>query len=127
MSSVYTSILGVPKRYRNGRIYVGEASFSSTTIQKNIENPGSNIVVPDIIKFTASALPTITNYNTLYAPMHGQFPRLNLIIDNGNGTRYERQQMPQFTTLTTGGGMDDLIDTIFWDLGEALTGWIIIN
>jgi hypothetical protein len=125
MSDVYTTILAVPKTYRNKRIYGEGSTFIGTTV----DNPDTNsIVVPkDIFKFTASALPTITDYNTLYAPAHGQYPRLDIIIDNGDGTRYQKQQMPQFTTLTSGGGLDDLIDTIRWDFGEALTGWIIIN
>lgn len=122
MSNVYTSILGVPRTARNKRIY-GYGSLSDTTIIGS-NKPGTPL---DIFEFTASALPTITDYNTLYAPTHGQYPRLDIIIDNGDGTRYQKQQMPQFTTLTSGGGLDDLIDTIRWDFGEALTGWIIIN
>lgn len=129
MANVYTTILGVPKRYRNGRIYGDASSFASTTIQKPIETPGVNIPPTDIIEFTASAKPIISDYNTLYAPTHGQFPRLECIIDVGDGTRYQQQQMPQFTTLTSGAGMDDLIDTVFWDIGEGneVSGWIIIN
>lgn len=86
----------------------------------------SNHVI-DVFEFTASATPTLSAYNTKYAPTHGQFPRLELIIDNGDGTRYRSMQMPLFTTLTSGGGVADLIDTIYWDLGEPLNGWIIIN
>jgi len=81
----------------------------------------------DIIRFTAQSTPTLLNYNTNYAPQHGQFPRLELIIDNGDGTRYSSMQRPLFTTLTSGGGVTDLIDEVSWDLGEPLNGWIIIN
>lgn len=125
MDNVYTSVIGVPKTYRNKRIYGEGSSFESTTIESNDKN--SKVTPTDVVQFTASALPTIADYNTDYAPTHGQFPRLELIIDNGDGTRYSRQQMPQFTTITSGNGLADLINTIFWDLGEPLTGWIIIN
>lgn len=128
MSNVYTTSLGVPKRARNKRNY-GDGFYNATTVQSSVNNLGTKTVPTDIIEFTASARPTVSDYNTLYAPLHGQFPRLECIIDNGDGTRYQQQQMPQFTTLTSGGGLDDLIDTVFWDIGEGneVSGWIIIN
>jgi len=128
MSSVYVLDIGTPRMPRNGRQLngIGGNSYTSVTTGIGTTAPPVTALTPDIVAFTANALPTVTDYNTLYAPKHGQYPRIDMIIDNGDGTRYRSQLQPQFTTLTSGGGQDDLIDTIFFDIGEELTGWIII-
>lgn len=129
MSNVYVSDLRVPRIARNKRRYGDVSGNSFSSVTTGGANIPANIPPTDIIEFTASALPTVSDYNTLYAPTHGQFPRVELIIDNGDGTRYRSQQQMLFTTLTSGGGLDDLIDTIYWDIGEGneVSGWIIIN
>jgi hypothetical protein len=131
MDNVYTTSIGVPKRLRSKRVLGGDSAYynnSVSTVQNNTTPPAVGKTPIDIVRFTASALPTVINYNTLYAPTHGQFPRIELIIDNGDLTRYRSQQQPQFTTITLGGtGTDDLIDTIYFELAEEKTGWIIIN
>jgi len=127
MSNVYVTDLGVPRTARNKRRYgdVSGDSFRSVTTG-GLNSPPIQITPIDIIELTAQ-LPIISDYNTLYAPTHGQYPRLELIIDNGDGTRYRSMQMPQFTTISSGGGIEDLIDTVFWDTGETVTGFIILN
>lgn len=118
MSNVYTTILGVPKRSRNGRVYANGSSFNSTTVQSS---EGQSVVTPkDIITFTSTDTPTITAYNTTWAATHGQYPSVRCMIVVDATTEYELQQMPQFTKV---GG---LIDTIFFLPGDTYTGYLIL-
>lgn len=128
MANVYVSGLKVPRTPRNGRQYNGLGGTSFTSVSTGgITVPPTATIPTEAVEFTATATPTLSSYNTAYAPTHGQFPRIELYIDNGDGTRYRSAQMPQFTTLTSGNGLDDLIDTVFFDLGDALNGWILIQ
>lgn len=120
MSNVWTTILGVPKKSRNGRIYADGTSFNSTTVQSG---DGKSVVTPkDVIIFTALEIPILINYNTLYAATHGQYPSVRCWIDVDATTGYELQQMPQFTYI------NGLIDTIYFypDQG-AISGKIILQ
>jgi len=123
MPDVYTTSIGVPKMARNKRIYGDGSSFSSTTVQSSSSIVQATVTPSEKFPFTNEPAPTILDYNNLWNPTHGQDPRIELVIDNGDGTRYRSQQQPQFT-LVAG---TDLIETIFFDLGEAKTGYIILN
>ena len=74
-----------------------------------------------IIPFTTTATPTISNYQTTYSISYGQYPNLRLIWVDGDGNWNEWMQAPKFT-LSAG-----VVDSISWDLGEELTGFIILN
>jgi hypothetical protein len=85
------------------------------------------------VPFTASALPTINNYQTdqedpedptktiNYAEDFSEDPQVRCIITVDGSIRFQRQQMPFFTYV------DDLIDTIYFDLGEELSGYMLIS
>lgn len=83
------------------------------------------------IPFTLNNTPTITGYQSNQldgfnlAEDYGEDPQVRCIIEVDANTRYERQQMPQFTYVS------GLIDTIFFDLGDGndtpYTGYIIIS
>lgn len=79
------------------------------------------------IDFTASALPTISGYQSdqidgfNLAEDYGENPLVRCIIIVDANTEYQLQQMPQFTKV---GG---LIDTIFFDLQEELSGYLLIS
>lgn len=85
------------------------------------------------VPFTASALPIIVDYQddqvdpedagkTInYAEYFGENPHIRCIIIVDSTHRYQLQQMPQFTYV------DGLIDTIFFELAEELTGYILIS
>jgi hypothetical protein len=85
------------------------------------------------VPFTALLQPIIEDYQveqvdpedaakTLnYAEDFGENPGVRCIITVDANTEYQLQQMPQFTKV------DGLIDTIFFDLQEELTGYILIS
>jgi len=79
------------------------------------------------IDFTASALPTISGYQSAQldgfnlAEDFGENPLVRCIIVVDANTEYQLQQTPQFTKV------DGLIDTIFFDLTNELTGYILIS
>lgn len=85
------------------------------------------------VPFTASSLPTIINYQTdqedpedptkiiNYAEDFGENPHVRCIITVDELNRVQRLQNPFFTYV------DDLIDTVFFDLGEELTGYMLIS
>ena len=74
-----------------------------------------------IIPFTATATPTIPNYQTTYAATYGEYPDVKCIIMNDANNGYQRQQMPQMTFV------DGKLDSIYFDLGEKLSGYIILS
>jgi hypothetical protein len=117
MANVYVSDLRVPRTPRNHRHYdgVGGSLFSSTTVTGGVTAPPVVLTPKDVIEFTATALPTIT-----WAATHGQYPEVRCIVVVDSTTEYELQQKPQFTKV------DGLIDTIFFDIGEEMTGYIIL-
>lgn len=73
------------------------------------------------IDFTADATPTISDYQTKWAATYGEYPDVKCIImiDANNG--YQRQQMPQMTFV------DGKLDSIYFDLGEKLSGYLILS
>lgn len=88
-------------------------------MKKNI--PAKVELFKTIIDFTKDAKPTISDYNTLYAEIFGQYPNVQCIImiDAENG--YQPQLMPFYTYV---GG---LIDTIYFDIGAENTGYLILS
>lgn len=93
----------------------------ATNIYASKEGTLNNVLKKTIITFTTDDTPTIANYNLLYSSLHGQNPDVRCIIEVTPLIRYERQQNPQFTYL------NGLISTIYFDLGEELTGYMILT
>jgi hypothetical protein len=89
------------------------ATFSSS--------PGSTTTIKEIINFTAVSAPAITNYQTNYAPTHGENPIVALRTIDADGNIIERNEQPKFT-LASG-----LISSISWDLPGNETGIIILS
>ena len=74
----------------------------------------------EVVPFTTTATPTITNYNTAYSLKYGQYPDISCWQVDGD-TKWKLQATAIFTTV---GG---LIDTISFDLGFEVSGFIIIR
>lgn len=75
----------------------------------------------DIFKFTATATPTIPNYQTTYAATHGENPLLALRIPDEEGNIIDRREQAKFVMVK------GRIDSIVYDLGEEQTGFIILS
>jgi hypothetical protein len=79
------------------------------------------------IDFTASALPTISGYQSAQldgfnlAEDFGENPSVRCIIVVDANTEYQLQQTPQMILV------DGKLDSIFFDLAEELTGYILIS
>lgn len=78
-------------------------------------------VVKTIIVFTATATPTVTNYQASYKSLHGEYPQARLMYIDGDGNWNEWMQQPKFNLVS------GFVDSITWDLAEALTGFIILS
>lgn len=74
----------------------------------------------EIITLT-DELPIITNYQSLYAAVHGEHPVLWLVVTIDAENAYISMQNPLFTYV------NGLIDTISYDTGGNVTGFIILN
>jgi hypothetical protein len=75
----------------------------------------------EMIQVTATATPTVSNYQTRLAGIFGEYPKVRLFITDGDGNRYESMQNPKFIIV------DDLVDSIVYDLGEEITGYILLQ
>lgn len=76
----------------------------------------------EVITFTSTNAPSITNYQTNYANRFGQEPDFTLITDTGSASvKWERQEKPVRNYV---GG---LLDSIVWDLSDNYSGHIIIS
>lgn len=85
------------------------------------------------VPFANSAMPIISNYQSdqvdpedgsktmNFASDFGETPNVRCVITVDSANRFQRQQNCEMTFV---GG---LIDTIFFDLGEPLTGYLIIS
>lgn len=120
MENVYTSSIGVPKTARNKRIYGNGDSFVSSTVVSRLGTQ-SAVTPKDVFDFTDDATPTISDYQTNYTAIHGEYPLVRLVIVIDSLTEYESAQRPYFTKV------DGLIDTIYFDLGSPFTGYIILQ
>lgn len=76
-------------------------------------------VTPINVAFTASASPAIENYNTLYASIYGQNPRVKLFYIE-DGERKEAMSVARYE-FTNG-----LISRIWFDYGFEITGFITL-
>lgn len=91
---------------------------------KNIETgsyPFKAEFAKTTIAFTSSERPTISDYNTRYADIFGKYPNVRCVITVDENSGYQLQQDPQFTYK------DGLIDTIYFDIGEAVSGCLILS
>lgn len=73
-----------------------------------------------IIEFAATAEPAIEDYDTVYAPSFGQYPKMVLLIYDDDGNEMESQSVP--VRFKTAGQ----ITRIAWDLGGEFSGKIIL-
>lgn len=74
-----------------------------------------------IFEFSNEATPAISNYNRDYAATYGQYPDVRCYITVDKNSRYQLQQMPQFTLV------DGLIGTIYFDMGGAESGCLVLS
>lgn len=86
---------------------------------------GNTVVKPSpisqaIISFTATASPTILDYDTTYAATYGQYPKFMLLLTDEDGNELESQSVPK--RIITAGALTSIV----WDLGEPATGKIIM-
>ncbi len=125
MSNVYVMIMAVPAVARDKRIYGSGTAFTSVFSQPSIPAPA--VSPTDVIEFTAISNPSLLTYNTLYAPTHGQWPRITLITIDADNNRIERIEKPTYIMTDKDGTIDDLIDSIVYDLAQPETGYMILQ
>ena len=127
--NVYVSSIFVPMVARNKRIY-GSITNNTTTVTTtvpSVEIPQTKLTPNVVIEFVNTSTPEVLDYNTLYAPEHGQYPRIELFTIDENGNRWKRQDVPIYVMTNKDGDIDDLIDSIRFDLSREETGFILIN
>lgn len=73
------------------------------------------------IEFSNTQSPTISNYQENYSIPYGQLPKFTLITYDSEGIEWERQEVPRRIFI------DDLLDSIIWDLSDSYSGYIIIS
>jgi hypothetical protein len=79
-------------------------------------------LVKTIFEFSNSERPTISDYNTLYADIYGQYPNVRCIINITENNRSQRQQDPQFTYV------DGKLDTVYFDFfGDPQSGYLVLS
>lgn len=88
-----------------------------TTINNITNNPKAS---HSIIKFTNESSPSIANYNSLYADTFGQLPLVRIWTYDA-GDYQEQGARPKYLMI------DNLIDSIVFDLGTPQTGFIILS
>jgi hypothetical protein len=74
-----------------------------------------------VMPFAATATPSLSDYQDLYAPLYGEHPSLVLKTIDDDGNYIQRSEQAKYT-MSAG-----LIDTISWDFPDAETGFIIIS
>lgn len=75
----------------------------------------------ELIEVTGSNAPTIINYRPRLASVFGEYPIVRLFITDDDGNRYESMQNAKFIIV------DDLVDSISFDLGENVSGYVLIQ
>lgn len=127
MANVYTSDLIVPAIARNNRDYHGGTwtggTGSGNTIIINNTTTNTGGYTKEIISFTATATPEITDYTGSYATVYGQFPTISLYTYDEDDNLIQRTEKPKFIM----GGVIPHIVSIIFDLGEPATGFIILS
>lgn len=79
--------------------------------------------IPLRIPVESTAMPTISNYQAIYAAVYGENPDIRLMCEyEDTGMMYERMQRPFFTYDSLG-----LLDTIFIDCGDIISGYFLIK
>lgn len=112
--AVKVNAIAVPRIPRNKRNYGGY-------VKSEVRGGGAVLTGKAVIEFENTNTPLIEDYNTLYAPVYGQFPTVTLYVVVA-GARIERTERPYFTFI------DGLIDTIsFGQLDDTYTGFITIS
>ena len=124
MSYVYVSSFVVPSVRRDKRQSASSGSFAfggtETTI---VNNTTVTTAAPKTqISFIDDAVPTIANYAMLWASTYGQLPTARLwIYQTETGNFKEVDLRPEMVMI------DNLIDSIKFDIGTPQTGFIILS
>lgn len=111
--------VNVIRRYRKKEGQTNVYSYSTV----NTGGGGGATYVPTppaIIPFTLTQTPGILNYQTNYASLYGQHPRLSLFTFDENDDMIERMETPKRSIV------NDVIDSITWDLGIEDSGIIVL-
>lgn len=77
-------------------------------------------IPPAIISFAATQYPSILNYQINYATSYGAYPKVLLFTFDENNDMLERADKPKRVIL------NDVLDSIVWDLGYEDSGIIIL-
>ena len=126
MGSIYASSIIVPAIRRDKRLAATSGSFTfsgstDTVVVNNVTNV-STVAAPKMtFGFIASAAPSITSFDSLWATTFGQLPNIRLWTVDGAGNFQERSEKPKI--IMSGG----LIDSIVYDLALPETCYIILS
>lgn len=85
-----------------------------------VTSHGHPDVMPVVIGFESS-VPAVLDYDRDYASSFGQYPTVMLITVDGDGEETIRHVEPKRHKIS------GLLDSIVWDLGEVVTGFIILK
>lgn len=88
-----------------------------------------SLTKPERIDFTNDAMPGLHNYQTAIIPLttltylarFGQYPQARMFWIDENGDWWQWMQQPKFTIVA------GLVDSISWDTGTGMTGFILIS
>ena len=124
----------VTKRYIDSLTSNGSIGGSSSIIVANTPTtPSTNttkevtvtpvIVYPKIIQFVNTKTPQIINYDSLYADTYGTYPTIRLFtyISAESTSMIEQKIAPTWHYGDKG------LSAITWDLGEIMSGFIVIT
>jgi len=73
------------------------------------------------IEFTNTQTPKLEDYQTNYAEMYGELPKVQLITYDSEGVEWVRQEVPIWYRT------DGLLTSIEWDLSDLYSGYIILS
>lgn len=133
MSIVYVNSLRVPVIARNKRDYSGGFVSNTNTTTQSVPTGIPWASYDDdfiyqnrpfykaVVEVTSNPTPIVPDYQTLLAPIYGEWPTVRLFITDGANTAYESMQKPRFNYVT------GLLDSIVFDIGEPINGFIIIS
>jgi hypothetical protein len=83
--------------------------------------PATSVIPKEIIPFTSTSQPIISDYQTYYAMIYGEHPNLNIKTIDEDGNYRQRNEQALFV-MSAG-----LIDSISWDFADTESGFITLS
>ena len=94
---------------------------SANPIKLRQIEPFEPYAIPAVVVFTATLTPTEANYAADYAPTYGLYPKVQLLVSDGAGNYFEKEQKPKWIYT------DGVLTSLEWQFGEEITGIVILK